>query len=183
MPSRPRNSADGPAAAPEPGRAGPSMLSGLLSLTAAWWPRTRSPRRPPPSPKPSAPREAGAASMLSGLLSVTAAAGRFRPWPRPGRPARGRPRRGEVKAAILVLLTHVDHHEDRATRRPVAADTPGARSVGLSYREILKQIRTQYPGGRSSIMTIRSYARDARQQGMAMPYRRPYSSRRRNPGH
>ena len=115
--------------------------------------------------------------MLSGLLSVSAA-GRFRPWARLVRPARERPRRGEVKAAILGLLVHVDHYEDRDTRRPVAADAPDARSVGLPYREILKRVRARYPGGRASIMTIRSYARDARQQGVALPYRRPYSRRR-----
>ena len=116
--------------------------------------------------------------MLSGLLSASA----WRPWVRRSRPAREHPRRGEVKAAILALLVRVDYYEDRATRRPVASDAPGARSVGLPYREILKRVRAQYPGGRASIMTIRSYARDARQKGMAMPYRRPYS-RRRNTAH
>ena len=150
------------------------MLSGLLSLSAAWWPRIR---RPGTNPSPSAPREIGAASMLSGLLSVSAA-GRLWPWARFGRPARERPQRGEVKAAILTLLVHVDHYEDRGTRRPVAADAPGARSVGLPYRDILRRVRARYPEGRASIMTIRSYARDARQQGVALPYRRPYSRRR-----
>ena len=158
-------------------KASPSMLSGLLSLSAAWWPWSREPR---PDPKPSAPREIGAESMLAGLLSA-AAARRPWPWVRRRRAARERPRRGEVKTAILALLAHVDHYEDRATRRPVAADAPGARSVGLPYREILGRVRARYPGGRASIMTIRSYARDAKQRGMAMPYRRPYS-RRRNPG-
>ena len=115
--------------------------------------------------------------MLSGLLSISAA-GWLRPWSRLGRPARERPRRGEVKAAILALLVQVDHYEDRDTRRPVAPGTPGARSVGLSYREILRRIRAEYPGGRASILTIRSYARDARQSGAEIPYRRPYSKRR-----
>ena len=88
--------------------------------------------------------------MLSGLLSVSAA---WRPWVRRIRPARERPRRGAVKAAILTLLVHVDHHEDRDTRRPVVPDAPGTRSVGLPYREILKRVRARYPGGRASIMT------------------------------
>lgn len=156
------------------------MLSGLLSLAAARWRWVRQPLPPsPPSPppEPSAPRGVGAESMLTGLLSVSAA---WRPWVRGIRPARERPRRGEVKAAILALLVHVDHHEDRATRRPVAPDAPGARSVGLPYREILKRVRARYPGGRASIMTIRSYARDAKREGVALPYRRPYS--RRPPG-
>ena len=150
------------------------MLPGLLSLAAARWPRVRRPP-PPPHPEPSAPRGVvGAESMLSGLLCVWAAR-----WPRirRTRPARGRPQRGEVKVAILTLLIHVDHYEDRATRRPVAPDAPGARSVGLPYREILKRVRMRYPAGRASIMTIRSYARDAKREGVALPYRRPYSRR------
>ena len=180
MQSPPRNPPAGPAP-PEPGRAGRaggSMLSGLLSLAAARWRWVRQPLSPPsPPPEPSAPRGVGAESMLTGLLSVSAA---WRPWVHHIRPARERPRRGEVKAAILALLVHVDHHEDRATRRTVAPDAPGARSVGLPYREILKRVRTRYPGGRASIMTIRSYARDAKREGVALPYRRPYS--RRPPG-
>lgn len=187
MQSPPRNPPAGPAP-PEPGSAGGasgaggaggSMLSGLLSLAAARW---RWVRRPPTAPPPpsdsSAPLGVGAESMLSGLLSVSAA---WPPWVHRIRPARERPRRGEVKAAILALLVHVDHHEDRATRRPVAPDAPGARSVGLPYREILKRVRARYPGGRASIMTIRSYARDAKREGVALPYRRPYS--RRPPRH
>ena len=175
MKSQPRNPPAGPAP-PEPGRAGAaggSMLSGLLSLAAARWPWVRRPP-PPPHPEPSAPRGVGAESMLSGLFSLSAA---WWPWVRRIRPAREQPQRGEVKLAILTLLVHVDHYEDRATRRPVAPDVPGARSVGLPYREILKRIRAQYPAGRTSIMTIRSYARDAKREGVALPYRRPYSKR------
>ena len=66
--------------------------------------------------------DARAQSMLAGLLSLSAA------WlPR----ARRRPRRGEIKTAIMAALAHVDYYEDRDTRRPVEPDVPGARSVGL----------------------------------------------------
>ena len=106
--------------------------------------------------------------MLAGLLSSSAA---WLPW------VRRRPRRGELKTAIMAALTHVDYYEDRDTRRPVDPDTPGARSVGLSYREIQRRVQVEHPGGKVSIMTIRSYARDAGQEGRAMPYRRPYSKR------
>ena len=145
------------------GGAGESLLTGLLSLAAARFPWTRETPRPQ--------REAAARSALASLFSLAAA--RF-PWTRP--------RRGEVKAAVLAALAHVDHYEDRETRRPVAPDAPGARSVGLSYREIQRRLRARYPAGRISILTIRSYARDARQEGWTMPYRRPNSTRRRGAG-
>ena len=106
--------------------------------------------------------------MLAGLLSLSAA---WLPW------ARRRPRRGEIKTAIMAALTHADYYEDRDTRRSVEPDTPGARSVGLPYREIQKRVRAEYPGGKVSISTIRSYARDAKQEGYVLPYRRPYSRR------
>ena len=107
--------------------------------------------------------------MLAGLLSLSAA---WLPW------TRRRLRRGEIKTAIMAALTHTDYYEDRDTRRLVEPDAPGARSVGLPYREIQKRVRAEHPGGKVSILTIRSYARDAKQEGHVLPYRRPYSRRR-----
>ena len=166
MPPRPRK----PTADPEPLRrngAGKSLLAGLLSLSAASLPWTR--KTPPPDREPAERGEARARSMLVSLLSSSTA---WLPW------IRRRPQRGELKEAIMAALTHVDYYEDRNTHRPVDPDASGARSVGLSYREIQRRVRAEHPGGRVSIMTIRSYARDARQEGYVMPRRRPYSKRR-----
>ena len=152
---------------PRRDRARKSFLTSLLSLSAEALPWTR---RPPPAGGERAGRgEPRAQSMLTGLLSLSAAL----PWVR-----KPPPRRGEVKAAIMAALVHVDHYEDRNTHRPVDPDSPGARSVGLSYREIQRRVRAEHPGGKVSITTIRSYARDARSQGHPLPYRRPYSRRR-----
>ena len=141
-----------------------SALASLFSLSAARFPWLR---RTPPR------REAVARSALASVFSLSAA--RF-PW------LRRTPRRGELKAAIMAALAYVDHYEDRNTRRPMEPDAPGARSVGLSYQEILRRVRARYPDSRVSILTIRSYARDAKQEGWAMPYRRPQSTRRRLTG-
>ncbi len=140
-----------------------SALASLFSLSAA---RLRRIRRAPR-------REAVARSALASLFSLSAA--KF-PW------IRRAPMRGELKAAIMAALAYVDHYEDRNTRRPMEPDAPGARSVGLSYQEILRRVRARYPDSRVSILTIRSYARDAKQEGWAMPYRRPQSTRRRLTG-
>ena len=125
-------------------------------------------RKPAAAPDPLR-RNAAWKSLLTGLLSLSAA------W---APSTRRRPRRGELKTAIMAALAHVDYYEDRDTRRPVEPNAPGARSVGLPYREIRKRVRVEHPGGKVSIMTIRSYARDARQKGYVLPYRRPYSRRR-----
>ena len=139
---------------------GKSILAGLFSVSAAlWWSREPLPRM--------IGNWQGAA--LASLFSLSTA---WWPW------VRKSPRHGELKKAIMVALTHVDHYEHRDTRRPVDPDAPGARSVGLSYREIQERLQTEYPRIRVSIMTIRSYARDAKREGQAMPYRRPNSMRR-----
>ena len=146
--------------------AGKSILAGLSSLSAAalqWG------RKAPPDREPAEPGHATTQSVLAGLLSLSTA---WWPW------VRKTPRHGEIKASIMAALTHVDHYEDRDTRRPVDPEASGARSVGLSYREIQRRLQAEYPGRRVSIMTIRSYARDARREGRAMPYRRPNSMRR-----
>ena len=149
-----------------------SLPTGLFSLFAASLPWT--PKAPPAGGEPARRGGAGTQSMLAGLLSLSAA---WLPW------ARRRPRRGEIRTAVLAALAHVDYYEDRDTRRPVEPDVPGARSVGLPYREIQKRVQAKHPGGKVSIMTIRSYARDAKQEGYALPYRRPYSRRStRDPG-
>ena len=140
---------------------------GLLSLSAASLPWT--PKAPPAGEEPVERDEARAQSLLTGLFSLSAA---WLPW------ARRHPRRGEIKTAIMAALTHADYYEDRDTRRSVEPDAPGARSVGLPYREVQKRVRAEHPGGKVSILTIRSYARDAKQEGYALPYRRPYSRRR-----
>ena len=149
----------------EPDRAGKSILAGLSSLSAA---ALRWVRRTPPDREPAEPGGA-TQSALASLLSLSPA---WWPW------VRKTPRHGELKMAIVAALTHVDHYEDRDTRRPVDPDASGARAVGLSYREIQRRLQAKYPGGRVSIMTIRSYARDAKKEGWAMPYRRPNSRRR-----
>ena len=94
---------------------------------------------------------------------------------------RKEPRHGDIKRVVIGLLAETDHYEDPATRRSVPADEPGAVSVGLSYREIQERVRERFPGGRCTIMTVRSYARDAKLEGQTLPYRRPYSDRQRNP--
>ena len=171
--------------------AGESVLTGLFSLSAARFPRIRrTPRREAvarsalaslfslsaarfPWIRGASRRETVARSALASLFSLSAM--RF-PW------IRRTPQRGELKAAIMAALAYVDHYEDRDTRRPMEPDVPGARSVGLSYREIQGRVRARYPDSRVSILTIRSYARDARREGWAMPYRRPNSTRRRETG-
>lgn len=146
-----------------------SILLGLLSWSAASWQWRR---ETPPEREFAERDEARKRSLLAGLLSLSAL------W-MPGR-REARPRRGAVKEAIMAALVHVDYYEDRDTRRPVDPGTPGSRSVGLSYREIQRRVRAAYPGGgKVSITTIRSYARDIKQDGHAMPYRRPYSARRK----
>ena len=146
-----------------------STLLGLLSWSAASWQWRR---ETPPEREFAERDEARKRSLLAGLLSLSAL------W-MPGR-REARPRRGAVKEAIMAALVHVDYYEDRDTRRPVDPGTPGSRSVGLSYREIQRRVRAAYPGGgKVSITTIRSYARDIKQDGHAMPYRRPYSARRK----
>ena len=144
-----------------------SFLTSLFSFSAEALPWTR---RPPPSAsrEPAGRDALKAQSMLMGLLSLSTTL----PWLR--RPAQ----RGEIKTAIMADLVHVDYYEDRDTRQPVDPDAPRARSVGLSYREIQRRVRAKHPGGRVSITTIRSYARDAKQEGRPLPYRRPYSRRR-----
>ena len=149
------------------GDATQSILAGLSSLSAAvlqWG------RKTPPDREPAEPGGGATQSVLAGLLSLSTA---WWPW------VRKTPRHGELKTVIMAALTHVDHYEDRGTRRRVDPDASGARSVGLSYREIQRRLQAEYPGRRVSIMTIRSYARDARREGRAMPYRRPNSMRRR----
>ena len=162
MPSRTRK-----AHRAERSSVGASLLTGLLSLSAMSSLRDR---RAPPDRESAGSGTAWAQSALVGLLSLSVS---WLPWVR--KPLR----RGERKAAIMALLVHVDHYEDRDTRRPVDRDASGARSVGLSYREIQARVRAKYPGCSVSIMTIRSYARDAKKEGQAMPYRRPHSMRGR----
>ena len=147
-----------------------SMLASLLSLSVA----VRQWRRRAPPGRGAAERgEVTKRSVLASLLSLSAL------WA-PGR-RRAPPRRGEIKAAVLAALVEVDYYEDRDTGRPVDPGARGARSVGLSYREIQRRVRAAYPGGaKVSMKTIRSYARDAKQNGSAMPRRRPYSARRKS---
>ena len=138
-----------------------SFLAGLHSLSAVQFSWIReAPRR----------GEAVVCSMLASLYSLAAV--RF---PR----LRNTPRYGELRTTIMTALAHIDHYEDRNTRRPATPDALGAQPVGLSYREIQMRVQSEFPGRSISIMTIRSYARDAKQEGRTMPYRRPNSKRRR----
>ena len=91
--------------------------------------------------------------------------------------------RGKMKQAILAALQRVDRYEDHLTQKTVEEAAANARSVGLSYKEIQTAMHDQFPGRWIPLMTIRSYARDAKQEGLELPYRRPYSRRqdRRTP--
>ena len=166
MPSRTRK-----AHRAERSSVGASFLTGLLSLSAMSSLRGR---RAPPDRGSAGSGTAWVQSALVGLLSLSTS---WLPW------VRKPPQRGECKTAIMAFLVHVDHYEDRDTRRPVDRNAPGARSVGLSYREIQERVQEKYPGRSVSIMTIRSYARDAKKEGRAMPYRRPNSMRGRKTFH
>ena len=155
MPPRTRK----PTVDPEPLRrngGAKSFLAGLLSLS--WV----------PSREPARPGGAGGRSMPVILFSLSTV---WLPWIRKHR------QRGDLKREIMAALAHVDYYEDRNTQRPTDPDDPGARPVGLSYREIQRRLRVRHPRGKVSIMTIRSYARDAKQEGHVMPHRRPYSKR------
>ena len=166
MPSRTRK-----AHRAERSSVGASFLTGLLSLSAMSSLRDRRAR---PDRGSAGSGTAWVQSALVGLLSLSTS---WLPW------VRKPPQRGECKTAIMAFLVHVDHYEDRDTRRPVDRDAPGARSVGLSYREIQERVQEKYPDRSVSIMTIRSYARDAKKEGRAMPYRRPNSMRGRKTFH
>ena len=116
-------------------------------------------------------RDHAVRSMLTTLLAATWL--QFR-----GVPAgRERTERGRLKTAVMAALAHVDYYEDRISGQAVAPNAAGARSVGLSYREIKQRVESEHPGNRVSMMTIRSYARDAKHNGRTMPGRRPYSRR------
>lgn len=131
--------------------------------------------RAPYSPEaPPSRRRVQDSRLLSGLSLLVW------PWNRlPGIPWLSRRRRGMLKRAVVAHLAYVSHYEDSLTGRPVARGTPGARSVGLSYREIKKRVEEENLGSRVAMMSIRSYARDARLEGVEMPRRRPYSRRHR----
>lgn len=126
--------------------------------------------------------ERKAVSLESGLIAALS----LLAWPwhrvRGIRRRFGRRQRGVIKNSVMAYLTHIDHYEDSATGRHVTAETPHARSVGWSYRQIKERVEAEYPGSRVSMMTIRSYARDAKQEGLAMPRSRPYSKRVGNGG-
>ena len=116
-------------------------------------------------------RDRAVRSMLTTLLAATWL--QFR-----GVPAgRERTERGRLKTAVMAALAHVDYYEDRFSGQAVAPNASGARSVGLSYRQIKQRVESEHPGNRVSMMTIRSYARDAKYDGRTMPCRRPYSRR------
>lgn len=117
------------------------------------------PWRPPIVAQSEEPRQ----SRLLGLLSLLS-------WPR-------RPPRGALKQSVLSALADIKHYEDPLDWRVVDPQAPNARSVGWSYREIKARVEAEYPGCRVSMMSIRAYARDAKEQGMTMPARRPYSRR------
>ena len=122
-------------------------------------------RRSPAAAQSEQPRQ----TRLLALLSLLA-------WPR-------RPPRGALKRSVLSALADVKHYEDPLDGRVVSPQTPNAQSIGWSYSEIKARVEADYPGCRVSMMTIRAYARDAKEQGMALPARRPYSKRlgRRRP--
>ena len=86
-------------------------------------------------------------------------------------------KRGQAKAALDRALTFVDHYEVWGKGGYAKPDSAGAKSVGLSYRQIQSRARLVVPGRKISLYTIRSYGRDLKRLGARMPYRRPYSQR------
>lgn len=87
-----------------------------------------------------------------------------------------------IKSVSINLLCHVTHYENRDEKsgpeNHVEKSHPKARSVGLSYDDVLEQIHAQFPGCETSVACLRWYAVKIRanEQGyedLTMCQRRP----------
>ena len=90
-----------------------------------------------------------------------------------------RKRTGEILELCETLLQQVAYHENKD--KPVGADnmrkTAGAntRPVGLSFADILADVRATFPDANTSYACLRWYATHLRHSEVALP-RRPKSS-------
>ena len=87
-----------------------------------------------------------------------------------------------IRAAALEHLCHVSHHENRAEKsgpdNVVGPDSPGARSVGLPYDEIIRRLVAEFPLCKTTPECLRWYAVKVRveehgYEGLRLPQRRP----------
>jgi hypothetical protein len=92
-----------------------------------------------------------------------------------------------VKKTALALLQIVDHFERKEIgRRPAnrievadagAYDRSAIRSVGLSYTEVMRRLREEFPAATTSIACLRWYCVHVRQgaygDSIVLPQRRP----------
>ena len=87
-----------------------------------------------------------------------------------------------IRAAALEHLCHVSHHENRLEKtgsdNVVESGSPGARSVGLPYDEIIRRLKAEFPLCRTTSECLRWYAVKVRveehgYEGLRLPQRRP----------
>ncbi len=87
-----------------------------------------------------------------------------------------------IRAAALELLCHVDHYEDRGEKsgpdNVVMADHTGARSVGIPYDKIIRDIKAEFPDCETTVACLRWYSVKIRveeqdYEGWKLPQRRP----------
>jgi hypothetical protein len=104
----------------------------------------------------------------------------FKSFRAPGMP------KDSIRQEAVRLLTVVDYYEDR-TQKPsdenrVSANSEVARSVGLSYEQIVEEIKKTYSDAQTSSACLRWYSVKMRMgefgyAGFKLPQRRPRSSK------
>lgn len=86
-----------------------------------------------------------------------------------------------IKAASIEWLCHVEYYEDRAAKPGTTVVEPGhkgARSVGLTYDEVIRRVQAEFPGCNTSVACLRWYAVKIRvgehgYKDLRLPQRRP----------
>lgn len=84
-----------------------------------------------------------------------------------------------IKQASLELMCLVDFYENKTTgERDNGPNYTNARSVGLSYAEILRRLADEFPDAKTSVACLRWYAVKVRTgeryyEGYVLPQRRP----------
>lgn len=84
-----------------------------------------------------------------------------------------------IKQASLELMCVVDFYENKTTgERDDGPNYTNARSVGLSYTEILRRLADEFPDAKTSVACLRWYAVKVRAgeryyEGYQLPQRRP----------
>lgn len=87
-----------------------------------------------------------------------------------------------IRATAIDLLCKVVYHEDRnkksSDENRVEPGTPGARTVGLAYDDIIDAIRSEFPDCNTSVACLRWYSVKIRveehgYEGLRLPQRRP----------